>query len=131
MQFIFHSSVLPQIVPFEFGDEPINVFESVSTLCSINKGDLPIEIWWTLTESDVVNASEKTLTSNDGVVITRTGNKLGILNIESVNARHRGNYTCYAKNNAGVAQHSALLKINGYLKMKKILLFMTIFRNEA
>jgi len=109
-----HFQVLPQIVPFEFGDEPINVLESVSTLCSVNKGDLPINIWWTLSESD--SRLERNLSSDDGIVISRNSQKLSVLNIDQVRARHRGNYTCYARNKAGAVQHSAYLAINGDLK---------------
>lgn len=104
-------SVLPQIVPFNFGDEPINVHESVSAMCSVNKGDSPIFVWWTLLNDEEDN--EQNLTSNDGIMILKNSPKLSVLNIESVKARHRGNYTCYAKNKAGIFQHSAYLAING------------------
>lgn len=36
-----------------------------------------------------------------------------LLHIEAVKARHRGNYTCYAQNKAGVSQQSCYLHING------------------
>lgn len=105
--------VLPQIVPFSFAEpgESINVHESVSTLCSINKGDLPLNIWWTLTSSDLL--TDRNLTSSEIVTITRNSQKLSVLNIESVQAQHRGNYTCYAQNRAGIAQHSSFLLIKG------------------
>ena len=77
----------------------------------MTKGDLPIDTWWTL--SNEFQSIEKNLTTNDGVVITKNGNKLSLLNIESVKGRHRGNYTCYAKNKAGITQHTASLAING------------------
>lgn len=38
---------------------------------------------------------------------------MSMLGIEAVKARHRGNYTCYAQNKAGIAQHSAFLSVNG------------------
>lgn len=80
-------------------------------MCSVNKGDLPIKIWWTLSESE--HDYPRNLSTNDGVVIAQTGNKLSVLNIESVNGRHRGNYSCHAKNKAGIVHHSAYLAING------------------
>lgn len=80
-------------------------------MCSVNKGDLPIKIWWTLSESE--HDFPRNLSTNDGVVIAQTGNKLSVLNIESVNGRHRGNYSCHAKNKAGIVHHSAYLAING------------------
>jgi hypothetical protein len=103
-------------VPFEFGDESINVHETVSTLCSINKGDLPITIWWTLTDNNLL--MDRNLTSNDMVTITRNSQKLSVLSIEAVQARHRGNYTCFAKNKAGIAHFSAFL----FVKSKPFLM---------
>jgi hypothetical protein len=108
----FSSQVLPQINPFSFGDDEMNLDDAASVICSVTKGDLPIHIWWTLVD-DFNNGYEKNLSTNDGLMITRSGQKLSLLNIESVKARHRGNYTCYAKNKAGITQHSAFLFING------------------
>ena len=109
---ISYVSVLPQIVPFNFGDEEINLDETVSATCTIVKGDLPINIWWTLADS-YESIAEYNISTNDGIVIAKAGNKLSLLNIESVKRRHRGNYTCYAQNKAGITQHSAFLSING------------------
>ena len=105
------SKVVPQIVPFDFGDEEYNLNDAVSTMCSVTKGDLPLDIWWAFGEVD--SFTEKKLNTNDGLVITRTGNKLSVLNIESVKGRHRGNYTCIVSNKAGTTQYSAQLAING------------------
>ena len=101
------------IVPFSFGEEEFNLDESVTATCSISKGDLPLHIWWSLSES-IESMEEYNISTNDGVVITKTGNKVSMLNIEAVKARHRGNYTCYARNKAGITKHSAYLAINGY-----------------
>lgn len=105
-------SVLPQITPFYFGDDQdVNFDEAVAVTCIITKGDLPIIVWWTLV--DDFDRVERNLTTSDGVVITRTSQKLSVLNIDAVKARHRGNYTCFAKNKAGISQYSAFLSING------------------
>jgi Immunoglobulin domain len=104
-------TVLPQITPFYFGDdEDVNFDEAVALTCIITKGDTPIEIWWTFVD---FIGSTKNLTSGNGVVITRTSQKLSVLNIDAVRGHHRGNYTCSAKNKAGISQHSAFLSING------------------
>ena len=103
--------VLPQIVPFNFGQEQIYLDESVTATCSIIKGDLPLTVWWTLANS--FSNTEYNLTSNDGVMITRNSKKVSLLTIESVKARHMGNYTCYAQNKAGLTQYNANLLING------------------
>ena len=107
----FDPSVLPQIVPFNFGEEQIYLEESATATCAVSKGDLPISIWWSL--SDDFNTAERNISTNDGIVISMNGNKLSFLNMEIVKARHRGNYTCYARNKAGITQHTAYLSING------------------
>ena len=83
----------------------------MSTTCSVTKGDLPLKIWWTF-KGDIDNYAQN-LTTNDGVVVTRNGQKVSVMTIEAVKARHRGNYTCFAQNRAGVAQQSSYLSMNG------------------
>jgi hypothetical protein len=103
---------LPSISPFTFGNEEKNIDDAVSAVCTITKGDLPIDIWWTFigdNEPDIT----KNLSTNDGIVISKSGNKLSLLNIESVKHRHRGNYTCWARNKAGSTHHTSALSING------------------
>lgn len=103
--------VLPQIVPFSFGDEQINLDDSVMASCSIIKGDLPLKVYWQFFETD--ESLSYNLTTNDGVVVTKPSPKISILAIDAVKARHRGNYTCFAQNKAGVTQFSAYLAMNG------------------
>lgn len=69
-----------------------------------------MQLWWTFS-SDY--QSQKNLTTGDGIEILRRGQKLSMLSIEAVKARHSGNYTCYAKNDAGITMQTALLHING------------------
>lgn len=103
--------MLPSIVPFSFGDEEFNFDDSVSTVCSVTKGDLPLKVWWTFREE----GSDLTynLTTGDGIVITRNSQKMSVLGIDAVKAKHRGNYSCFAQNKAGVANHTVYLAING------------------
>lgn len=89
----------------------MNFDESVTALCSITKGDMPMSIFWQFKEDGVSDGYN--LTTNDGVLITRTTPKVSMLAIDAVKARHRGNYTCFASNKAGVVQSSAYLAING------------------
>lgn len=103
--------VLPSIVPFGFGEEQFNLDDSVTTVCSVVKGDLPLTIWWSF--EDVNHASVYNITTNDGIIITRSSQKVSMLMIEAVKARHRGNYTCYAQNRGGLSAQSAYLAING------------------
>lgn len=100
----------PQILPFEFGDEPANAGDLTSVTCAVNKGDQPLEISWTL------NGHALRRNNDLGVTITNINKKTSILNIDSVAAIHRGLYYCVAKNAAGIANHSAVLEVNGTLK---------------
>lgn len=70
-----------------------------------------MKVWWTLYDS--VHELTQNLSSNDGLIITRTSQKVSMLTIEAVKGRHGGNYTCFAQNKAGTSQHSAYLAING------------------
>lgn len=111
MQFVNNPKVLPQIVPFSFGDEEVNFDDSVTATCSIIKGDVPLKIWWQFTESD--DLMSYNLTTGDGIVITKPSQKISILAIDAVKARHRGNYTCFAQNKGGASQFSSYLAVNG------------------
>lgn len=129
------SPVLPQISPFSFGEEDLNLDETVAATCIITKGDAPMQIWWTLV--DDFNGEERNLTTNDGLMISRMSQKTSIINIDAVKARHRGNYTCYAKNNAGISKHSAFLSVHGdhfdvtcYMKFFRILQFVHQTKNN-
>lgn len=102
----FALKVLPQIVHFDFGDEEINSMDMVSASCTVNKGDLPISIYWT-------RGDGQKIFSNDGISISRTNKRMSVLSIESVRDRHSGAYTCVAENEAGVVQHTAVLSVNG------------------
>nr|XP_034174425.1 Down syndrome cell adhesion molecule-like protein Dscam2 isoform X43 [Osmia lignaria] len=98
--------VAPQILPFAFGDEPSNWGELISVTCSVTKGDQPLEISWAFngTPIDSQHGSD--------VVIASTNKKNSVLTIESVAARHAGEYTCSASNRAGATTHSAQLTVN-------------------
>uniref|UniRef100_A0A182T8I9 Ig-like domain-containing protein n=1 Tax=Anopheles maculatus TaxID=74869 RepID=A0A182T8I9_9DIPT len=105
--------VLPQIVPFGFGEEQINQFDMVSTMCTVNKGDMPIEIVWEFTPTFPSLGKPRKLYTNDGVLISRTSTRISMLSIDSVRDRHSGNYTCRAKNEAGTVEYTAILFVNG------------------
>ncbi|XP_015172322.1 PREDICTED: Down syndrome cell adhesion molecule-like protein Dscam2 isoform X41 [Polistes dominula] len=98
--------VAPQIIPFDFGDEPANWGELVSVTCSITKGDQPLDISWAF------NGTPIDTSHGSDVVIGSTNRKNSVLTIESVAARHAGEYTCSASNRAGATSHTALLTVN-------------------
>ncbi|XP_041784487.1 Down syndrome cell adhesion molecule-like protein Dscam2 isoform X29 [Anopheles merus] len=95
--------VLPIILPFEFGEEPFDIYSATTVSCAVTKGDSPIEISWYF--------NSYRLYTNDGILITPGGQRVSVLTIESVQPRHAGNYTCIAKNPAGSAEHSAELMV--------------------
>lgn len=93
-------------MPFNFGDGVSNFEDSTATTCMISKGDQPLLIQWYLNDNAIQN-------DYHGIQIMQMGPKLSALRIDSLNDRHRGNYTCEVKNKAGVGKYSAELKING------------------
>lgn len=99
-------TVAPQIAPFVITEEPANWGDSISVVCAILKGDLPIEITWALNGEPIGR-------DRSDINILATTRKNSILSIESVAARHAGEYTCSASNKAGATSHSATLAVNG------------------
>jgi hypothetical protein len=69
-------------MPFNFGEEELNFDESVSITCSITKGDTPLDIWWTFVSD--TDSLPNNLTSNDGVVISRSTQKTSMLAYRSM-----------------------------------------------
>lgn len=53
----------------------------------------------------------------DGVEVLAVNEKTSILTIMSASAAHSGNYTCRAKNSAGVTEHSAPVHVNGAVRV--------------
>lgn len=98
--------------------------DMVSAYCSVKKGDLPLDIYWTRNGGRVF--------TNDGLVVTRTSQRISVLSIESVRARHAGSFSCVATNIGGVTKQSALLAVNGlraiYSFVKYYLVF-SVFKN--
>ncbi|XP_043509543.1 Down syndrome cell adhesion molecule-like protein Dscam2 isoform X14 [Frieseomelitta varia] len=98
--------VAPQIAPFSIGDEPANWGEAVSAVCTVVKGDLPIEVAWAL------NGEPVTSKNHGDITISSTGKRVSLMTIEAVSGRHAGEYTCTASNAAGATSYSATLAVN-------------------
>lgn len=98
--------VSPQIAPISFGDEPVNAGDLVSVQCVVTKGDSPLEITWTFDNQQIRS-------DRMDVIVSNSGKRVKQLTIESVAARHAGEYTCVASNAAGSTSHSAKLDVNG------------------
>lgn len=95
-------------MPFTFGEETLNYGESVGVQCMVNKGDIPIDIRWTINSSPIVS-------NENSFTITKLNSRTSSLNIEYLDALHRGTYKCVASNKAGIADQSAVLEVNGDL----------------
>ncbi|XP_044596025.1 Down syndrome cell adhesion molecule-like protein Dscam2 isoform X38 [Cotesia glomerata] len=97
--------VAPQIGPFSMSDGPANWGDMVSATCSIVKGDFPVEIKWRHNGKDIDS-------NNPETVVTRINRHMSAISIESVAARHAGEYSCVATNRAGNVSHSTILAVN-------------------
>lgn len=98
-------AVPPNIVPFDFGDQPANVEDSVSVTCLISSGDLPVDIDWSF--------MDYAISSFAGITVLKGGKRTSMLTIDNVHARHAGKYSCRARNHAASVNYTAQLVVNG------------------
>lgn len=96
----------PQIIPFTFGEHPLNAGDMTSVQCIVSKGDFPIDIKWYFNHKNINDM-------NFGISIVKTSNRNSILSIESIKAEHGGLFTCIVSNNAGTANYTSALVVNG------------------
>lgn len=78
----------------------------MSVQCVVTKGDSPLEISWTFDGRPIQSY-------HSDVIVSDSTKRVKQLTIESVAARHAGEYTCVASNVAGSTSHSATLDVNG------------------
>lgn len=102
--FLASDLVPPQILPFEF-EEKVNTGDTISATCSVNKGDFPIEIFWTL--------NNRTVDQYGGILVSAIGKRANYMSIEVVDASHAGEFTCHARNPAGTTSYTTELHVNG------------------
>jgi len=111
-------AVAPQLAPFSFGDEAANAGEMATVQCAVIKGDLPIDVTWSFNGREIEAANgafDEHSYDNPDIAISRSSKRASTLTIESVAARHAGEYSCTASNTAGTATHSSVLSVNGTL----------------
>ena len=87
------------------GDEPANWGDAVTATCTVFKGDLPIDIEWSL--------NGQPISQNYPDITIATSKRVSLLTIDAVTAHHAGEYTCGASNTAGGTSFSASLAVNG------------------
>lgn len=73
--------------------------------CIAAKGEEPMTVSWTFHGNSI--------SSDLGIMTTPIGGRGSMLVIPSVTFKHGGNYTCTAKNIAGIRQETVELKVNG------------------
>lgn len=109
--------VPPRISPFFFEN---GVMEGMRTqlMCSTSEGDQPFNITW-LMDDEPIHVKDS---GGEHNVMRNTANNIhisdyspfsSILTINSVTAKHSGNYTCQIKNVAGIVEHTAALFVFG------------------
>lgn len=102
--FRYHT-VTPNILPFDV-DQALFSGESVQMMCHISKGDTPLEIYWEFNGKQL---------SRELGTFSKVGDRSSVLVLPSVTGGHSGNYTCTAKNRAGSASFTTILKIIGII----------------
>jgi len=102
---MFVFTVRPVLLPFSFGDRPMNPGQIITVPCGVIEGDRPISLHWTFNGNPI--------TPRMGVTVVNLGERSVILSISSVQATHAGHYTCTAKNFAGTDHRSAELVVKG------------------
>lgn len=105
---ILNCKVPPQIEPFDFGIGPANVGEMAMVSCMVIKGDVPLDLFWSLNSVPIISGQQ-------GFSVSRMNARASTLSIDSLQAIHRGLYKCIARNSAGHAEHEAELQVNGAL----------------
>lgn len=91
---------------FTFGEDAMNFGDMAGAQCMVTKGDLPLSIHWTLNSAPIINGE-------DGFTLMRMNPRTSSLSISSLESIHRGVYRCIASNQAGSAEYSAELQVNG------------------
>ena len=77
----------------------------ISWACSIERGDLPIDISWFKDGAP--------LDVNLGIQVRKIDDYSSYVVINSANSMHSGNYSCMARNSAAKTTFSAQLTVNG------------------
>ena len=95
----------PGLVPLTFGKDVVDEGNFAQLSCIVMSGDEPLTISWTFHGQGI--------STDLGIQITPLGTRASMLSITQVGHRHSGDYTCSAKNSAGVKSETAVLKVNG------------------
>lgn len=96
--------VPPIIEPFSFQDGLAEGMRT-RTICGVSKGDAPLTLRW-LKDGDQ-------LPSILGANVSSIDQYSSLLSIPSLSAKHSGDYTCVASNQAAEFKYTASLQVKG------------------
>ncbi|XP_071865661.1 Down syndrome cell adhesion molecule 1 isoform X23 [Bombus fervidus] len=96
--------VPPTIQQFSFTKLPMNAGEFANLQCIVPTGDLPLNIRWSYPGEEMGGSS--------GVLAKKVADRVSMLMISVITARHAGEYVCTAENAAGTVSHSTTLTVN-------------------
>lgn len=102
------TSVPPTIQEFAFMKLPMNAGEFANLQCIVPTGDLPLNIRWSYPGEEMGGSS--------GVLAKKVADRVSMLMISVITAKHSGEYVCTAENAAGTASHSTTLTVNDRLR---------------
>ncbi|GFU28439.1 down syndrome cell adhesion molecule, partial [Nephila pilipes] len=100
----------PKIQRFQFPDK-LEVNEKVGATCMLRSGKPPYTFRWL--------KDGKELENKNGVII-ENGDRLSHLLIDPITYASAGNYTCLAKNSAGIDSYSSILTVTGIIFLSKL-----------
>lgn len=84
---------------------PMNAGEFANLQCIVPTGDLPLNIRWSYPGEEMGGSS--------GVLAKKVADRVSMLMISVITARHAGEYVCTAENAAGTSSYSTILTVNG------------------
>ncbi|XP_043494413.1 Down syndrome cell adhesion molecule-like protein Dscam2 isoform X50 [Polistes fuscatus] len=96
--------VPPTIQEFAFMKLPMNAGEFANLQCIVPTGDLPLNIRWSYPGEEMGGSS--------GVLAKKVADRVSMLMISVITAKHAGEYVCTAENAAGTASYSTALTVN-------------------
>lgn len=88
--------------------------------CLVAKGDLPLDIFWSLNQVPIV-------TGQHGISVSRMNARTSFLSVDALDAEHGGTYRCMARNPAGQTDFEALLRVNGVQSCISLSFFVKLY----
>jgi hypothetical protein len=96
---------LPRLKQFNTDEEPLYYEDSTQLTCYVIHGDSPFAFQWLFQNNSIEDLLD---------VKVENSAKRSILSIDSVSARHAGEYTCKVLNKAGFTTITTTLVVKGW-----------------